>query len=181
MTWIGTTLKYSRRSRPCFSEWISPASSSTRKCFSTAMRLTAKKRTTWLTRQPGLARTMSRMRRRLALASAWNTASIDSGSIGNLMVTYLTERCQAQTRNLRAGSVSDGCKTPSLTLPARRFTYCLLRQDPLHRRMLLDAGEAHVQPLELDRQPPVVDAEAVQNGGVHVVDVNGVFDDVVAE
>ena len=51
----------------------------------------------------------------------------------------------------------------------------------MHRCMFLDAGQSHVQPLELERQPLVIDAEAVQDRGVHVVDVDRIFDDVVAE
>ena len=57
----------------------------------------------------------------------------------------------------------------------------LSRQDGSHRTMLLDAGEPHVQPLRLERQAAVIDAQTVQDGGIHVVNVNGVLDDVVAE
>src|SRR5436309_6459873 len=53
------------------------------------MRLVSKKRVTWLTVQPGLSRTTSRIRRRLALASARKTASIESPAICSQMVTYL--------------------------------------------------------------------------------------------
>src|SRR5437868_5006736 len=56
-----------------------------------------------------------------------------------------------------------------------------LCQEALNRGVLLHAGQAHVQALELVREPAVVDAEAVEDGGIHVVDMNRVFDDVVAE
>jgi hypothetical protein len=45
--------------------------------------------------------------------------------------------------------------------------------------VFLDAREPHVQALELEAQAAVVDAQAVQNLGVEVVDVCGVLDDVV--
>ena len=47
--------------------------------------------------------------------------------------------------------------------------------------MFLDAGQTHVEALDFIRQAFVVDAQAVEDGGVHVVDVDRVFDDVVAE
>src|SRR6516165_3568425 len=47
--------------------------------------------------------------------------------------------------------------------------------------MLLDAGQAHVESLELEAQPSVVDAQAVENRRIHVVDVDRVGNDVVAE
>ena len=47
--------------------------------------------------------------------------------------------------------------------------------------MLLDARQPHVQPLEFEAQPAVVDAQAMEDGGVQVVDVHGIGDDVVAE
>ena len=47
--------------------------------------------------------------------------------------------------------------------------------------MLFDAGEPHVEALELEGQAAVVDAQAVQDRGVEVVDVDRVLDDVVAE
>ena len=45
----------------------------------------------------------------------------------------------------------------------------------------LDAGQPLVEALELEREPLVVDAQAVQDRGVQVVDVDRVLDDVVAE
>ena len=54
-------------------------------------------------------------------------------------------------------------------------------QDSLDRMVLFDAGQSHVEPLELEAQPAVVDAQAVQDRGVQVVDVHRVVDDVVAE
>ncbi len=47
--------------------------------------------------------------------------------------------------------------------------------------MLLNARQAHVQTLELVRQPLVVDSQAVKESGVEVVYVDRVFDDVVAK
>ena len=47
--------------------------------------------------------------------------------------------------------------------------------------MIFDAGESHIQSLHLKRQSPVVDAKAVQDRRVQIVDMHGVFDDVVAE
>ncbi len=44
----------------------------------------------------------------------------------------------------------------------------------------MDVGEPEVAALELIGQPGVIDAEAVEQGGLDVVDMNGVFDDVVA-
>ena len=38
-----------------------------------------------------------------------------------------------------------------------------------------------IAPLVAERQPPVVDAEAVQHGGVQVVDVDGIARDVVGK
>ena len=43
------------------------------------------------------------------------------------------------------------------------------------------AGESHVETLEFIAQATVVDAQTVQDGGIQVVDVNGVFDDVVTK
>ena len=50
-------------------------------------------------------------------------------------------------------------------------------QDSLDRTVFLDAREPHVQALELEALAAVVDAQAVQNRGVEVVDVCGVIDD----
>ena len=47
--------------------------------------------------------------------------------------------------------------------------------------LLLDAGQPLVEALELEREPRVVDAQAVQDRGVQVVDVDRVLGDVVAE
>ncbi len=53
-------------------------------------------------------------------------------------------------------------------------------EDVLHHRSV-DVGEAVVAALEAVGEPGVVEAEQVQGGRVQVVDVDGVFDDVVAE
>ena len=45
----------------------------------------------------------------------------------------------------------------------------------------MDVGQAVVAALELEGQPGVVDAQAVEDRGVQVVDVDRVLDDVVAE
>ncbi len=55
------------------------------------------------------------------------------------------------------------------------------REDAPDRVLLLDAGHSHIQSLRLEGQPPVVDAQAVQDRRVHGVDMHRVFDDVVAE
>src|SRR5579884_4447478 len=47
--------------------------------------------------------------------------------------------------------------------------------------LLLDAGEPLVQSLELVREPLVVDAQAVQDRCVEIVDVHGLVHHVVAE
>ena len=54
------------------------------------------------------------------------------------------------------------------------------RQDRLHD-VAGDVGQAVVAALELERQPRVVDAQAVQHRRVQVVDVDRVAGDVVAE
>ena len=48
-------------------------------------------------------------------------------------------------------------------------------------RRMFDAGQPLVEALELEGEPFVVDAQAVQDRGVQVVDVDRVLDDVVAE
>lgn len=45
----------------------------------------------------------------------------------------------------------------------------------------VDVGEAEVPSLEAEGEFFVVDAECVEDGGVEVVDMDGVFDNVVAE
>src|SRR3954467_5546595 len=46
---------------------------------------------------------------------------------------------------------------------------------------LFNAGEADVEAAEGEREALVVDAEAVQHGGMQVAEVDGIFGDVVAE
>ncbi len=53
-------------------------------------------------------------------------------------------------------------------------------QDLLDHRAM-HVGQAMVPALVLEGQPGVVDAQAVQDRGVQVVDVDGISDDVVAE
>src|SRR5262249_39054394 len=55
------------------------------------------------------------------------------------------------------------------------------QQDRAYGLMLLDTRQAHVQTLHAVGQPPMVDAEAVEDGRLQVVDVDGVADDVVGE
>ena len=45
---------------------------------------------------------------------------------------------------------------------------------------LLDTGEPGVEALKFESETLVVDPHTVQDGGVHVVDMHRVFDDVVA-
>src|SRR5262245_53873016 len=56
-----------------------------------------------------------------------------------------------------------------------------LKQDLFDRMVLLHAGEPDIEPLELHAEPRVVDPQAMQDGRVHVVDVDRVADDVVTE
>src|SRR5260370_33196747 len=56
-----------------------------------------------------------------------------------------------------------------------------LSQDIAHQVVPFDAGEAHVQALHAVGETAVVDAQAVQDGGVEGMDVDAVLDDVVAE
>ena len=44
-----------------------------------------------------------------------------------------------------------------------------------------DVGEAEVAALEAVGEFFMIEAEAVQNGGLEVVDMHGIFDDAVAE
>src|SRR4051812_13546513 len=87
--WIGTGLNQSSRSRPVFSEMTRLAASSTSRCFITATRpMSSKNSHTRFTLQPGSFFSTSRMRRRGSLASDAKTASMSSGFICNLKVTY---------------------------------------------------------------------------------------------
>src|SRR6516165_6302132 len=54
-------------------------------------------------------------------------------------------------------------------------------QDALDRVVLFHAREAHVEALELVGKAAMIDAQAVEDGGVEVVDVYGILDHVVAE
>ncbi len=47
--------------------------------------------------------------------------------------------------------------------------------------LFLHADKPHVQSVRLERQPPVIDAQTVQDGRVHGVDMQRVLDDGVAE
>ena len=46
---------------------------------------------------------------------------------------------------------------------------------------LFDPGKALVEALELEGKPSMVDAEAVEDGGVEIVDMDRILGDVVAE
>ena len=54
-------------------------------------------------------------------------------------------------------------------------------EDVPHHPCILDTGQALVEALEGVSEPAIVDSHAMQDGGVEVVKVNGVLDDVVAE
>src|SRR4051794_27170228 len=56
-----------------------------------------------------------------------------------------------------------------------------LRKDVRHHPGRLDPGQPLVEPLELVAEPQVVDPQAVEDGGVQVVDVDRAGDWVVAE
>src|ERR1022692_2348269 len=58
--------------------------------------------------------------------------------------------------------------------------YSLSRQHFLDHAPV-DVGQAEVSALETVSEPGVVETEQVQNGGLDVVDVDGVFDDVEAK
>ena len=45
----------------------------------------------------------------------------------------------------------------------------------------MNVGQAEVAALEFEGEPRVIDAHAVQNGGVEIMHMHGIFDDVVAE
>jgi ferric-dicitrate binding protein FerR (iron transport regulator) len=81
-----------------------------------------------------------------------------------------------------AGAAVSQGRTASLIGESRLELASLdLAQDALDRVMLLDAGQAHVEALKLDAQPAVVDAQAVEDRGIEVVDVHRVRNDVVAK
>ena len=56
-----------------------------------------------------------------------------------------------------------------------------LRQELLHGVVVLDSGEAEVEAEVAEGETFVIDAEELENGGLEVVDVDGVFGDVEAE
>ena len=62
-----------------------------------------------------------------------------------------------------------------------KFQLSELSQEFLYNFWVLDAGQALIQSLELDREAFVVDAKAVQNCRVDVIDVHRIRDDVVTE
>ena len=55
-----------------------------------------------------------------------------------------------------------------------------LSEDLLHHMRFLHSSETGVEPLKFESETLVVHPHAVEDGGVHVVDVHRVFDDVVA-
>src|SRR5437867_30052 len=54
-----------------------------------------------------------------------------------------------------------------------------LDEDFLHN-VAVDVGQPEVAALVLERQLRVIDSEALQDGGLQIVDVNGIFGDVIA-
>src|SRR2546423_11762136 len=60
-----------------------------------------------------------------------------------------------------------------------RQVCCYLDQDFLNH-LAVHVGEPEVAALVLERQLRVIDSEALEDGGLQVVDVNGVFGDVIA-
>ena len=56
-----------------------------------------------------------------------------------------------------------------------------LREDFLHRMMLLHACEAEIQPAVFEREPAVVETQEVQNRGLHIVDVHWVLHHLESE
>ena len=69
-------------------------------------------------------------------------------------------------------------------MSGREASGCPRSSAPLRQKSLddvaVDVGQAEVAALEAVRQPLVVQAQAVEQRRVEVVDVNGVADDVVA-
>ena len=56
---------------------------------------------------------------------------------------------------------------------------CLCK-DLLHNVCWFDTGKALIKTLKFERQLFVVNSQTVQDGGIQVTDVNGIFNDVVA-
>lgn len=54
-------------------------------------------------------------------------------------------------------------------------------KNSLYRMVLFHPGQSDVQPLKSCRQSPVINSQTMQDRCIHVVNVNGVFCDVVAE
>jgi hypothetical protein len=55
------------------------------------------------------------------------------------------------------------------------------RQNVVNGVVLLDTGQAHVEPLVFDRQTLVIDSKALQDRGVQIVHVNWILGDVVTK
>ena len=53
-----------------------------------------------------------------------------------------------------------------------------LSQQFLHRMMLFDAGELEVQAAEAERQTMMINAQAMQDRGLHVTDMNRAIDNI---
>ena len=54
-------------------------------------------------------------------------------------------------------------------------------QDVVYGAALVDAGDPHVESLELVRQLAIINSHAVQNCCVQLMDVDRVFSDVITE
>ena len=54
-------------------------------------------------------------------------------------------------------------------------------QNGIDRMLFFYTRKPHIEPLETVGQLPMVNSQAVQDGGVEVVDVDRIFNDVVAE
>ncbi len=54
----------------------------------------------------------------------------------------------------------------------------VLREDLLHRVMFFDTREPEIQAAEAEVEPSVVEAQAVQDRSLDVVNMDGSFDDV---
>ena len=68
-----------------------------------------------------------------------------------------------------------------LLFPRLDVRLCRLRQDRFDDFRRLNSGQAEVEPLELVREPHVIDAQQMQHGGMKISHMHFVFDGVVAE
>ena len=54
-----------------------------------------------------------------------------------------------------------------------------LSEDLLHHMRFLHSSETGVEPLKFESESLMVHPHAMEDGGVHIVDVHGIFDDVI--